>query len=85
MKKPDRFERQVLQAIKRAGVRCGPDDITISLTGPEVVKLLRREHAWMRRMVITVSNGKLNSSLIMKMPVWSSSISSPSGGRDNEP
>lgn len=45
---PDRFERIVLKAIRQHGVRLGPDDVTISLTGPDVVTLLRREHAWMR-------------------------------------
>ena len=44
MKKPDRFER----AVQRYGERSMDDYNTCVLTDREVVKLLRKEHAWMR-------------------------------------
>lgn len=52
-RKPDRFEREVVKAMK-------PHDkdyeVCCWLNGPEVVTLLRREHQWMVRMVKKVWN-----------------------------
>lgn len=45
----DRFERIVLKAIQKNGGSFG--EPSISLIGPDVVRLLRREHAWTIRMV----------------------------------
>lgn len=47
-KKPDRFERIVLAAIKKQDT---PESPSIWLNGPDVVKLLRQEHRWMVKMV----------------------------------
>lgn len=49
IKKPDRYERMVLAELKRQD--SSVDGPAIWLTAPEIVKLLRREHAWMVRMV----------------------------------
>jgi len=52
-KKPDRFERMVLKRIyvlnkqqRTKGFRCGG-----CMEYPEVTKLLRAEHAWIRRQI----------------------------------
>jgi hypothetical protein len=47
-KKPDRFERIVLAAIKKQDT---PESPSVWLNGPDIVKLLRQEHRWMVRMV----------------------------------
>ena len=49
-KNPDRFKRIVLAAIKKQDT---PESLSIWLNGPDVVKLLRREHRWMVRMITT--------------------------------
>lgn len=49
-KNPDRFERIVLAAIKKQDT---PESPSIWLNGPDVVKLIRREHRWMVRMITT--------------------------------
>lgn len=47
-KKPDRFERVVLAALKK---NSSDVDFAVWLNGPDVVTLLRQEHRWMVRMV----------------------------------
>jgi hypothetical protein len=47
-KKPDRFERVVLAAMKKQDT---PSSTCIWLNGPDVVKLLRQEHRAVVRMV----------------------------------
>lgn len=43
-KKPDRFERIVLAAIKKQDT---PESPSVWLNGPDIVTLLRQEHRWM--------------------------------------
>lgn len=47
-RKPDRFERMVLSRFERWRNAVGD---TAQWHSKDVIKLLRREHAWMRRMV----------------------------------
>lgn len=47
-KKPDRFERIVLREMKKQDA---PGNPCIWLNAPDVVKLLRKDHRWMVRMV----------------------------------
>lgn len=47
-RKPDRFERMVLSQFKRWRNAVGD---TAQWHSKDVIKLLRNEHAWMRRMV----------------------------------
>lgn len=49
MKKPDRFERIVLAAMKKQDT---PSSTCIWLNGPDIVKLLRREHRAVVRIVL---------------------------------
>jgi hypothetical protein len=46
MKKPDRWERTLAKGFPRAEVR--PQDLILTT---DALKLLRQEHAWVRRMV----------------------------------
>lgn len=52
-RKLDRFERVVLKAIRKND---RDYEVCSWLTGPDVVTLLRKEHAWVRRMVKKVWN-----------------------------
>lgn len=65
MKQPDRFERIVLMAMK-ANDKDG--DHCIWLTGPEVVKLLRKEHNAVVRMV--KENKKAATTYAVKDVYW---------------
>lgn len=48
-RKPDYFEQMVLKELRKNDR--GPMDLAIDLTGPEVVSLLRRHHAKVRRII----------------------------------
>lgn len=50
-KKPDRFERMVLTEMKKQDT---PSSTCIWLNGPDVVKVLRREHRAVVRMIRTM-------------------------------
>lgn len=51
-KQPDRWERMVLQELKKHDQ---PNDPAIWLNGPDIAKLLRREHKAMVRIVKELS------------------------------
>jgi len=54
MKKPDKFERMVLAEFKRQDKTLNKlfNDPTIWLNGPDIVKMLRRQHEAYRRMLL---------------------------------
>ena len=50
-KKPDKFERIVLAALKK---NSSDVDFAVWLNAPDIAKLLRREYRWMAKMIKTM-------------------------------